>query len=304
MAKFRAAGVAVALLIAAACSGNRVASKDDEFLIQDVTFASRGVRVPATFVHPAANIAIPFPVVVMAHGHGGDRDEAGGFRRLAEGLARRGIASIRPDFPGCGQSHEPFTRNNLSNMLADTRAALDYARRQPGIDPERTAIVGYSMGARVAMLLLPDGYAAAALWAPVGLDGPDAIFPLVGGRSSYLELRSRAHRDGVAPFITPWGQRQMLGRQWFDDLETYRPMAGVGSFAGALLVVSGTEDPIIEPDIAGAVAAAATASNSVGLEILAAAGHGLGFYDDDPVVSEAVIRTTVDFLVSGLLRKR
>lgn len=58
-----------------------------------------------------------------------------------------------------GQSTEPFTRNNLSNMMADTRAALAYARGEPDTDPKRTGIVGYSMGARVAMLVLPDGFA-------------------------------------------------------------------------------------------------------------------------------------------------
>ena len=124
-------------------------------------------------------------------------------------------------------------------MLADTRAALDYARRQPGADTEPAGIVGYSMGARVAMLLLPDGFTTAVLWAPAGLDGPDAMLSFLGGRSRYAELRSQAHRDGFAPFVTPWGQDQALGSQWFDDLENYRPMAALGSFAGALLVIAG-----------------------------------------------------------------
>ena len=183
------AGFMVALLAAAACGGVPVAGGEGNFIAADVTFESRGADVPATYVRPAATIAAPFPVVVMAHGHGGTRDEAGGFRRLAEALARRGIATIRPDFPGCGQSSEPFTSNNLSNMLADTRAALAYARQQPGTDPGRAGIVGYSMGGRVAMLLLPDGFEAAALWAPAGLDGPDALFPLFGGRSRTTLLR-------------------------------------------------------------------------------------------------------------------
>lgn len=298
------AGFMVALLAAAACGGPPVAGEAGNFIAEDVTFESRGVDVPATYVRPAAAIAAPFPVVVMLHGHGGTRDEAGGFLRLAEALARRGIATIRPDFPGCGQSSEAFTRNNLSSMLADARAALAYARQQPGADPGRAGIVGYSMGGRVAMLLLPDGFEAAALWAPAGLDGPGALFPLLGGQSSYAELRDRARRTGVATFVTPWGQQQTLGRQWFDDLESYRPMAAVHAFTGSLFVINGAEDGIIEPDIARAVAAAATSGDVARVEIMPGAGHGLGFYDDDPAVSERVIQATADFLVSELFRNR
>lgn len=304
MGKLRRVGAMVVLLTSTACGNVPVAAEAGGFLSENISILSRGVEVPASFVRPASAADSPSPVVVLAHGHGGTRDEAGGFRRLAEVLGRRGIATIRPDFPGCGESAEPFTRNNLSNMLADTRAALDYARRIAGIDADRFGIVGYSMGARVAMLALTDGYAAAVLWAPVGLDGPAAIFPLIGGQPAYLELRERARSVGAASFVTPWDQHQALGRQWFEDLETYRPMTAVRSFTGALLVMNGAEDVIIDPDIARTVAAAATESSLARVEIVAGADHGLGFYGDDAAISEHFIEITASFLVSNLLPGR
>ena len=127
---------------------------------------------------------------------------------------------------------------------------------------------------------------------------------MTGGRSGYVELRNQAASAGAAAFVTPWGQRQLLGMQWFDDLETYRPMAAVESFTGALLVLSGAEDAIIGPDIARAVAAVAASSEDAAVEILPGAGHGLGFYDGDPAISELVIDTTAEFFVSKLLRDR
>lgn len=81
-------------------------------------------------------------------------------------------------------------------------------------------------------------------------------------------------------------------------------MSAVRSFTGALLVISGAEDEIIEPDIAYAVAAAATRSDFAHVEIVAGAGHGLGFYDEDAAVSERVIERTADLLVSVLFPGR
>jgi len=82
-------------------------------------------ELPAIFTVP--RVAGKYPLVVMAHGHGGTKDENGGFTAIAETLAARGIATIRMDFPGSGASTEPFIQNNLTNMIADVAAARAYA---------------------------------------------------------------------------------------------------------------------------------------------------------------------------------
>src|SRR5882724_10514479 len=70
-----------------------------DFTATTVTPVSRGVRVPAVLTAP--KVTGKYPLVVMAHGHGGSKDENGGFTAIANALASRGIASIRMDFPGC-----------------------------------------------------------------------------------------------------------------------------------------------------------------------------------------------------------
>ena len=116
-------------------------------------------ELPAIFTVP--RVAGKYPLVVMAHGHGGTKDENGGFTAIAETLAARGIATIRMDFPGSGASTEPFIQNNLTNMIADVAAARAYAIASAPIDTKAIGIFGYSMGGRVAILS-----ASAPLWRP------------------------------------------------------------------------------------------------------------------------------------------
>ena len=77
------------LLAAAACNPDKpMVTSEEEIRSVDTTFESRGVDVPATLVMPAAGGGEPKPLVVMAHGHGGSRQEGGGYGLVAEAMAR------------------------------------------------------------------------------------------------------------------------------------------------------------------------------------------------------------------------
>ena len=119
---------------------------------ENITYQSRGVEVPATVEVPQTDGEIS--VVVLIHGHGGSRDEYLGFPVVAEALADRGIASIRMDFPGCGESSESFQENTLTNMKTDVLAAIDYMKANYDVDD--IGLFGYSMGGRIALELLAE----------------------------------------------------------------------------------------------------------------------------------------------------
>lgn len=99
-----------ALLLAASLAF--IGSAAQAETVADVTVMNGARAVPATVVIPDGEG--PFPAVVMNHGHGGGRQEGGGFERLAKALADAGILTIRMDFPGNGDSKEPFTEGYLS----------------------------------------------------------------------------------------------------------------------------------------------------------------------------------------------
>ena len=102
----------------------------------------------------------PVPGVVFVHGSGASNmDERVGkltpFKDLAQGLAARGIASVRYDkrskahgFKMIRDKSRPVTVG--IETIEDAIAAADLLRHDPRIDPDRVFIAGHSMGAMLA----------------------------------------------------------------------------------------------------------------------------------------------------------
>ncbi len=291
------------IIFLVACQPAAQSSADSyAFASTETTVTSRDVAVPVTYVHPVATDGEKFPLVVLVHGHGGTRDEAGGFTRVAEGLAALGIASIRMDFPGCGDSVESFANNNLSNMRQDIEASRDYALSQASIDQERIGILGFSMGGRLAFMTAASdkSYKVMVTWAPGASNGAGSMVGFVGGSAAYDAMKAQAASEGFVPFTTSWGQDQKLGLQFFTDLEESRPLEAVSQFEGPLLVLYGDQDDVVLPSVSEAVIAAATNSREVLRHVIEGADHGLGLFTDEYAYSEEAVTTTVEFFGARL----
>lgn len=273
-----------------------------EFRSVDTTVLSRGVAVPVTLTAPLVDEGVSFPLVVLAHGHGGSREEGGGYVQLAQKLAELGIASIRMDFPGCGDSTESFTENNLSNMLADLQASRSFAEAQTGVDSNRIGLLGFSNGGRLAALLAeidPD-YKAMVLWAPTVADGVTRKRVSLGGVDKYNAMKKKAQETGGAEYTTSFGQKLVLGYRYFTDYEASYPLASLGKYEGRLLVLYGDQDDVVPPAISEAAISAATNSIEVVRHVLPGVGHDLGIYSNLEEVAAEVINTSAEFLQQRL----
>ncbi|HOK43035.1 MAG TPA: alpha/beta hydrolase [Thermoclostridium caenicola] len=123
-------------------------------------------------LHVPDHVSGKVPLVCMFHGFTGTRVEPHFiFVRLSRQLEKAGIASVRFDFGGSGESDGDFRDMTLLTELEDAKAILDYARTLPFADAERIGVMGFSMGGTVASLLAGDrkeDVAALCLWAPAG----------------------------------------------------------------------------------------------------------------------------------------
>jgi pimeloyl-ACP methyl ester carboxylesterase len=123
-----------------------------------VTFinAAAGTKLAGTLSIPHG--AGPFPAVVLIAGSGPttrDEEVMGHkiFLVLSDALNRRGIAVLRYDKRGVGQSTGDFATASFTDYVADAEAALGFLKSRPEIAAGRVGLVGHSEGGIVAPLI-------------------------------------------------------------------------------------------------------------------------------------------------------
>lgn len=215
---------------------------------------------------PARAPAAPAPAVLLCHGFSGHKAEDGRlFVRLARALADRGIASLRFDFRGSGDSDGDFAEITIERELEDARAALVRLAAVPRIDPARLGLLGLSLGSTVAAGLAAErgDLAALVLWATVAHPG-----------ELFLPGQGAEPRPG-------WP----VGPSFYASCAAARPLDALARYAGPLLCVHGTRDYVPR---AWAEAARATSRHPASALELVEGEHTFG---DDAGKARAVALT-------------
>lgn len=100
-----------------------------------------GLHLASTFVMPGSP---PGSAVVLVHGGGVTREEGGFFTRLATGLGEAGVASLRFDLRGHGESQGRQEELTLAAVLNDIRVAFAHVREATGA--QAVSLLGTSFG--------------------------------------------------------------------------------------------------------------------------------------------------------------
>jgi pimeloyl-ACP methyl ester carboxylesterase len=126
---------------------------------EDLSFEVDGDTCAAWF-YPGQAGGAPAPAIVMAHGLSGTRRD--GLGPFAERFAEAGIAAFLFDHRGFGDSGGELDLFHPARQLDDWRAAIAFARSLPGVDPDRVATFGSSMGGGNALAAAADDPRVAA----------------------------------------------------------------------------------------------------------------------------------------------
>lgn len=269
----------------------------------------KNIEIPGTRGNIPATIQLPaksargeeLPLVVLCHGFTGNRQGDGHFAPLAEDLAAHGIATVRLDFAGCGDSTEPYANYTLANMAADVDSVIGYMQATYGTG--KTALVGHSMGGRLASLYPQLGQytvTALALWSPANGTGLQGLeFLSIDNFAAVEELAARADAEGS---VAAWGME--LSAAYIDGMRDSDPNAALQeSGLPVLLTYSGNERILSDTTQTETKAAVESLPNGqVVLDPFVNGDHN--YTSEDPATNtqlDADLRqVTVDFLTSHL----
>lgn len=211
-----------------------------------------GGRGLAGILNLPDNVKNP-PVVLMLHGFTGQKDEfpmAGGktglFAHAAARLAENGIASLRIDFNGSGESDGIWEETTFSGQIKDAVLAFDYLQALPTVDVTTIGILGYSQGGLVGghlSALRPEA-SAVVLWAPV--TNPVATYSTIMGADTVKNAMSGS-ADAVTTAKLSWGGETKLKGTFFKELPQVTPVGAIGRYPGPLRVIVGSKETIVTP---------------------------------------------------------
>ena len=210
---------------------------------QAVSFVNQGQRLWGMFHLPATSG--PHPAVLMLHGFTATRVESHRFYvHLARALAARGIAALRFDFRGSGDSEGEFQDMTVQGELGDAKAALEWLVGHPNIDSARIGVTGVSLGGMVAALLAGRNPTLVRALALLGAIADPAGF--IASRQQELAESGgenpleRLMRDG---YILFWDYP--AGLALVQTIFELNPVEEIANYRGRALIVHNAGDPIV-----------------------------------------------------------
>ena len=237
------------------------------FTAEEVRIPAKGFTLAGTLLVPKTGKR-PFPAVVMSTGSGQQMRDSQlpglekyrPFRQIAEYLASRGIAVLRADDRGVGDSGGLNTLLTATtfDFADDVRAQIAYLRTRREIHPRRIAIIGHSEGGLIAPMVAATDkdVAAIVVMAGTALRGEDILrFQLnydyennaklseeekaKGRAETESFLRAIRENGDVSKFPLPL---RGLSSPWGRAFLTYDPLPTMRKVSQPVLILQGEVD--------------------------------------------------------------
>ena len=193
-------------------------------------FESNGVTLSGALETPESGVRC---YALFAHCFTCGKDVAAA-SRISRALTREGIAVLRFDFTGLGNSDGDFANTNFSSNLQDLLAASDFLRREYEAP---SLLIGHSLGGAAVLAMAAD---VPEVKAVVTIGSPYRAEHVVHNFAASLDdIRERGEAE-----VALAGRKFNIRKQFIDDLENHETN-DVGKLRKALLVMHSPVDETV-----------------------------------------------------------
>ncbi|WP_433261906.1 alpha/beta hydrolase [Actinosynnema sp. CS-041913] len=237
---------------------------------------------------------------VFVHGGGVTRNEGGFFTRMATGLAEAGVASMRFDLRGHGESEGHQEELTLSTILNDISAVIAQVREATGA--AAVSLVGASFAGGIT------GYYTAKR--PDDVDRLVMINPLIDYKKRFVDdkpywtnnhIDDEAGQELAGQGFVAHSPTFKLGRALLNEVFWLKPGEVMAEIARPTLIIHGTQDTFIPVESSRTAAGRLRAEHR--LVEIEGAQHGIAVHEDPqylhPQTQEwqaFAIRTAADWI--------
>lgn len=166
-----------------------------------------------------------------------------GASRLARGLKEKGVALLRFDFSGLGESEGDFANTNFSSNVDDLVAAANFMRAELQAP---SMIIGHSLGGSAVLAAASQIPEAKAV---VTIGSPSDVSHVAHNFESALD---DIEKNGEAE-VCLVGRPFKIKKQFLDDVKTVKLEKAVSSLGKALLVMHAPMDETVGIESAGQI---------------------------------------------------
>lgn len=255
----------------------------------NIDSSTQRYQIPAVLTLPKQKNC---PIVIFCHGTGSDKNEVGnGYVDLAKCLAVHGIASLRFDFIGTGESKVDYIEYSFTSAQRDIQDVLAYLEMCEVVNKDAMGILGWSQGGAMALLAA----------------GQDSRFKSVVTLAGACDMSSlvdeagfdMAKEQGYTMLEFGFRDPLRLSLEWINNMKETDILSVFSKSKAPILAIAGTADDVVDPQWAERIVAVSSNACSK-VEWIAGADHCFNLLTKDHQAFHQVMALSVNWFKETL----
>lgn len=163
-----------------------------------------------------------YAAVLVLHGFGGNKENSVCWTNILNPL---GIATLRIDFRGTGESDGQFEDKTISNFVDDAKIGLDYLSNSPNININKLGLIGYSAGAFTSILVAASEPRLSTLLSAVPGTQMDKIIANLYTKDDLSKLNELGYVENMID-----SSKRRINKTFFEDAKKYNLLTEAKKF--------------------------------------------------------------------------